>query len=86
MVAAPQGSECKRVAGILRQCLDDRSSIVKTFAMLSLADLISQDSIKHDASLRPMVLELLRSLPGTGTPAMRARGRILLRRPEPGNL
>jgi hypothetical protein len=76
-------SECRRVAGILRQYLTDRSSIVKTFAMQGLADLISRDSIKHDASLRPMVLELLRSLSRTGTPAMRARGRILLRRLEP---
>jgi hypothetical protein len=74
-------SECRRVAEVLRQYLDDRSSIVRTFAMQGLADLISRD-----ASLRPMVLELLRSLSRTGTPAMRARGRILLRRLEPGNL
>jgi hypothetical protein len=73
-------SECRRVAKILRQYLSDRSSIVKTFAMQGLTDLISRD-----ASLRPMVLELLLSLSRTGTPAMRARGRILLRRLEPGN-
>ncbi len=71
-------SECRRVAGILRQYLDDRSSIVRTCAMQGLADLISQD-----ASLRPMVVELIRSLSRTGTSAMRARGRILLRRLEP---
>jgi hypothetical protein len=71
-------SECRRVSEILRQYLEDRSSIVRTCAMQGLADLISQD-----ASLRPMVLELLRSLSRTGTPAMRARGRILLRRLEP---
>jgi hypothetical protein len=71
-------SECRRVSGILRQYLDDRSSIVKTCAMQGLADLISQD-----APLRPMVVELIRSLSRTGTPAMRARGRILLRRLEP---
>jgi hypothetical protein len=73
-------SECRRVAGILRQYLDDRSSILRTFAMQGLADLISQN-----ASLRPMVLDLLRSLSRTGTPAMRARGRILLRRLEAGS-
>jgi hypothetical protein len=67
----------RRAAEILRLYLADRSSIVKTFAMQGLADLISQD-----ASLRPMVLGLLRSLSRTGTPAMRARGRILLRRLE----
>jgi hypothetical protein len=72
--------ECRRVAEILRLYLGDRSSIVKTFSMQGLADLISQN-----ASLRPTVLELLRSLSRTGTPAMRARGRILLRRLEPGN-
>jgi len=48
--------------------------------MQGLADLTSQD-----ASLRPMVLELLRSLARTGTPAMRARGRILLHRLEPNS-
>jgi hypothetical protein len=68
-------SDCRRVAGILRQYLADRSSIVKTSAMQGLADLLSQNQ-----SLRPTVLELLRSLSRTGTPAMRARGRILLRR------
>jgi hypothetical protein len=71
-------SECRRVSEVLRQYLEDRSSIVKTFAMQGLADLISRDS-----SLRPTVLELLRSLSRTGTPAMRARGRILLHRLEP---
>jgi hypothetical protein len=71
-------SDCRRVAGILRQYLADRSSIVKTSAMQGLADLIG-----HDASLRPMVLDLFRSLSRTGTPAMRARGRILLHRLDP---
>jgi hypothetical protein len=73
-------SECRRVSGILRKYLDDRSSIVRTCAMQGLADLISQDG-----SVRPMVVELIRSLSRTGTPAMRARGRILLRRLEPGS-
>ncbi len=73
-------SECQRSATILQAYLEDRSSIVKTFAMQGLADLT-----RHDASLRPTVLDLLRSLVRTGTPAMRARGRILLRQLEPRN-
>jgi len=73
-------SECRRVAELLQSYLEDRSSIVKALAMQGLSDLTRQD-----ASLRPMVLDLLRSLTRTGTPAMRARGRILLRQLEPRN-
>lgn len=65
--------ECRRVAEVLQQYLEDRSSIVRTCAMQGLADLTRQN-----ASLRPMVLDLIRSLTRTGTPAIRARGRILL--------
>jgi hypothetical protein len=65
--------ECRRVAEVLQEYLEDRSSIVRTCAMQGLADLTRQN-----ASLRPMVLDLVRSLTRTGTPAMRARGRILL--------
>ena len=70
-------AECRRVAKLLRAYLEDRSSIVKTFAMQGLSDLTHQD-----ASLRSMVLDLVRSLMRTGTAAMRARGRILLGRME----
>jgi hypothetical protein len=66
-------AECRSVAEALQRYLEDRSSIVKTFAMQGLSDLTRQN-----ASLRPIVLDLLRSLTRTGTPAMRARGRILL--------
>lgn len=68
-------SECQRVAELLEGYLDDRSSIVKTCAMQGLSDLTRQDN-----SLRPPVMEMLRLLTRTGTPAMRARGRILLKR------
>ncbi len=71
-------AECARVAGLLQGYLDDRSSIVKTLAMQGLSDLTRQN-----AALRPMVLELVRSRARTGTPAMRARGRILLQQLEP---
>jgi len=66
-------SECRRAAVVLRSYLDDLSSIVKTAALHGLADLTRQDS-----SLRPEVLDLLRVAGRSGTPAMRARSRILL--------
>jgi hypothetical protein len=73
--------ECRRVAEILQGYLDDRSAIVKTFAMQGLWDLAIQS-----APLRPTVVERIRSLTRTGTPAMRARGRILLARIGDRNL
>ncbi len=71
-------AECGRVAGLLQRYLEDRSSIVKTFALQGLTDLTRQN-----AALRPLVLELVRSRARSGTPAMRARGRILLQQLEP---
>jgi hypothetical protein len=61
----------------LRTYLEDQSSIVKTAAMQGLADLTRQE-----ASLLPEVLDTLRILARSGTPAMRARGRILLKKME----
>jgi hypothetical protein len=69
--------ECRRVAETLQCWLDDPSSIVKTCAMQGLADLTRQE-----ASLWPEVLDLLRIHSRSGTPAMRARGRHLLRQLE----
>src|SRR5215813_14912675 len=57
------------VYGTLRTYLDDRSSIVKTFAMQGLADLAASDK-----QFLPETMELLSNLTRTGTPAMRARG------------
>jgi hypothetical protein len=70
-------AECRAAAEILETYLAGRGAIVKTLAMQGLADLLPQDP-----SLRPMVLDLIRSHTRTGTPAMRARGRILLGRLE----
>ncbi len=70
-------TEARRATSILRTYLEDRSSIVKTAAMQGLADLT-----RHDSSLLPEVLDTLRVLSRSGTPAMRARGRILLRKLE----
>jgi len=65
--------ERKRVFRVLLSYLNDRSSIVRTFAMQALAD-IARDS----ATLLPSVRQHLAELTITGTPAMKARGRKLL--------
>jgi hypothetical protein len=70
-------AECRRVVKILQFYLEDQSSIVKTSAMQGLADLSKQFDW-----LRPTVIDLVRSLSRTGTPAMRARGRKLLQQLE----
>jgi hypothetical protein len=57
----------------LNNYLEDRSSIVKTFALQGLADLAQQES-----SIRPKAVEILREAIRKGTPAMRARSRKLL--------
>jgi len=70
--------EYHRVAETLRSYLEDQSSIVKTCALQGLADLTWQD-----ASLLHEVVDLLRIHSRSGTPAMRARGRMLLKQLEP---
>jgi hypothetical protein len=65
--------DCHRAAAALHTFLDDPSSIVKTAALQGLADLT-----RHDPSQLPAVLDLLRIHGRSGTPAMRARSRILL--------
>ena len=64
------------VAGLSRY-LEDRSSIVKTFALQGLADLAT-----NEPSIRPTVVETLREAMRSGTPAMRARSRKLLQQLE----
>ncbi|MGD0094933.1 MAG: hypothetical protein ABSB60_00445 [Terracidiphilus sp.] len=70
-------SECEQVAEMLKSCLEDRSSIVKTCALQGLADLARQNG-----SLLPEIIDLLRIHSRSGTPAMRARGRMLLKQLE----
>jgi hypothetical protein len=72
-------AECRRVADVLSAWLDDQSSIVKTCAMQGLAELTRQDQ-----SMTEGVLDQLRALARSGTPAMRARGRTLLKQMENG--
>lgn len=69
--------ETERAMAALRGYLDDRGSIVKTAAMHGMAGLAQQNS-----ALMPEVLDTLRILTRSGTPAMRARGRMLLKKLE----
>lgn len=62
---------------LLSGYLEDRSSFVKTFALQGLSDLTAADQ-----SLRPGVVEILRQATRSGTPAMKARSRKLLRHLE----
>jgi hypothetical protein len=73
-------AECRRIRAVLETWRDDKSSIVKTTALHAMADLTRQDP-----ACLPEVLDLLRMSGRSGTPAMRARSRILLKaleRPE----
>jgi len=67
------GKERRLAASLLNKYLEDRSSIVKTFALQGLADLA-----QSDASTRGEVVEILRESIRSGTPAMKARSRKLL--------
>jgi hypothetical protein len=67
--------ELQKAVSSLKQYLEDRSSIVKTFALQGLAELA-----EAEASLRPGVIEILREATRKGTPAMKARSRKLLGR------
>jgi type IV pilus biogenesis protein CpaD/CtpE len=68
-------SERQRAAAALQRYLEDRTSIVKTFALQGLADLS-----QNDASLRSRVKQLLEQAVQSGTPAMKARARKLLKK------
>jgi hypothetical protein len=68
-------AERMRAAADLRRYLDDRSSIVKTCAIQAMTELAEQD-----VSLRPEAIDLLRTAARSGTAAMRARSRKLLKR------
>jgi HEAT repeat protein len=65
--------ERQHAVSILLDYLEDKSSIVRTFAMQGLADFAMED-----AQLRARVAPLIEFLTSKGTAAMRARGRKLL--------
>jgi hypothetical protein len=69
--------ERQLVISSLNSYLEDRSSIVKTFALQGLADLA-----ENDLSIRTTVIEILREATRNGTPAMKARSRKLVRHLE----
>jgi len=66
-------NERQQVLEIILEYFNDRSSIVRTFALQALADLA-----RRGPELRPTALLHLQELTATGTPAMKARGRMLL--------
>lgn len=68
-------SEKEAAVQILMGYLADKSSIVKTFSMQALSDLAERDE-----RLRAQLMPLIEQLTHTGTPAMRSRGRKLLKR------
>lgn len=67
-------AERRQALAILQSYLSDQSKIVKTFAMQALADLAMQEP-----ALKPEVIPVLKELTATGSPAMRSRGRKLLK-------
>jgi hypothetical protein len=67
-------ADCRRAAAVLETWFDHPSSIVKTTALHGLADLTRQNP---DSTAE--VIDLLRVTGRSGTPAMRARSRILLK-------
>jgi len=71
---ALSGPERARAAAPLQRYLEDRSSIVRTFALQGLADFARQD-----ASLRESVRRTLEESLRAGTAAMKARARKLLK-------
>lgn len=66
--------EKKRVFSALKLYLEDKSSIVKTFAMQAMADIAVQDK-----AYRTKVLRIIRAAQKSGTPAMQSRSRKLLK-------
>ena len=69
--------ERQHAASLLERYLEDRSSIVKTFALQGLADLA-----EDEPRMRPRVIETMREATRSGTAAMKARSRKLLLRLE----
>lgn len=69
----------RRATATLRSFLSDNSSIVKTCAMQALADLAGPDA-RSRSEIEVLIEELVRA----GTPAMKARGRKLLKQLQRG--
>lgn len=67
-------AEVGKMADLMERSLEHKSSIVRTFAMQALVDLIT-----FDEKLRPSVTGIIERLTETGSAAMKARGRKLLK-------
>ena len=65
--------ERDHAVSILFDYLEDKSSIVKTFALQALSDFA-----QTDCRLRKRIIPILEFLTANGTAAMRARGRKLM--------
>jgi hypothetical protein len=74
---ALNAKERQLVVAHLQEYLEDRSSIVRTHSLQGLVDLA-----ESDASIRPMVMEILPEAMRSGSAAMKARSRRLLKRME----
>ena len=70
-------SERRRAVALLFKYLDDASQIVKTFSMQALFEMS-----ENDARLRARVVPILQDAVRDGSPAVRSRGKKLLRRHE----
>lgn len=65
--------EREKVYNLMLQYLDNKSSIVRSFAMQSLTDIAMQES-KYVNKVRKLIKNLMRN----GTSAMKSRGKKLL--------
>jgi len=65
--------EREKIFNLMRGYLEDKSQIVKTFAMQALTDIAMQDR-SYVKRVRPIVLNLMRN----GAPSQQSRGKKLL--------
>lgn len=66
--------EKSNIVNILMGYLKDKSKIVKTFSMQALSDIAEKDN-----ELKPQIINLIKDLVKTGSPAMQSRGKKLLK-------
>jgi len=70
-----EAAETEAVVRVLLGYLKDKSKIVQTFSMQTLADIAERDQ-----RYRPRVISVLKDLTGSGSAAVKARGRTLLKK------
>ena len=66
--------EREKVFNLMQSYLEDKSQIVKTFAMQALTDIAMQD-LNYVERVRPIVLNLIKN----GAPSQQSRGKKLLK-------